>query len=147
MPDPTNPHDISDVILFGVYGRRDIPAVRALLGMPPVRNAPSASQPRAPSGIATVDAFIASLPDSPEVVRRASIETLAPGEVALAIDVIEMALEHAKSTVDTETRREARAWLLNHGSPLYSARVCFEALGGDYEAICEELVKQWASQR
>lgn len=103
-----------------------------------------------PAAIGTLDAFVDSLsgidPGGPGAQRRTSIATLLPGEVAMAMDFIETALAEASETRNTQRRRDARAWLQDR-FPMYSARLCFEALGGDYDAIRSELVQKWAKEQ
>lgn len=105
-----------------------------------------------PIAVSSVDAFLNELAEvdpggvpAIAAARRSAIATRAPGEVALAEDVIDMALASAALPYDCEARKDARAWLQD-GSRLYSARVCFEALGIDYDAAMEALAKKWAKE-
>jgi hypothetical protein len=80
-----------------------------------------------------------------------AITTLLPGEMAFALDFVEMALAAADLAYDCEERRDARAWLQDR-FPLYSARVCFEAIGADkgieidYEHVRAALTKRWVAR-
>lgn len=74
--------------------------------------------------------------------RRSAIAAVLPGEVELAAEFIDLAWTAAHLPVDCEERRDARAWLQDH-SRLYSARLCFEALGKDYDLVRRLLVKRW----
>ena len=103
--------------------------------------------------VRSVDAFVASLVtegDTSEVqplvptaeARRSAIATLIPGEIEMAAEFISLAWDAAHGPVDCEERRDARAWLQDH-SRLYSARLCFETLGKDYDAVQKLLLKRW----
>src|SRR5712692_7424493 len=78
--------------------------------------------------------------DRPQAGRRA----LSP-EQHLALDMIRAALKDAnrRTSKDTTTRDDARAWLCD-AAALLSARVCFESLGFDYDAVVEALRRQWS---
>ncbi len=74
--------------------------------------------------------------------RRSAISALVPGEIEMAAEFISLAWKTAHLPVDCEERRDARAWLQDH-SRLYSARLCFEVLGKDYDLVRRLLVRQW----
>lgn len=77
--------------------------------------------------------------------RRTGVSSLCPGECALALDIVEMAIKASCAKWDSADRRGARAWLLN-ATPIYPARLCFESLGIDYDAARDVLVKRWKEQ-
>lgn len=62
-------------------------------------------------------------------------------EHRLATAVLLSALEDAAKG-DSKIRRAARNWL-QADQALYSARVCCEALGIDYDAAIGRLIRQW----
>ena len=105
-----------------------------------------------PSAVKTVDSFIRDLGGNGEGLqplmpaaesRRSALAVRCPGEIALAAEFLQMAIEEADSPYDTEDRQNARAWLLDH-SAIYSARLCLEAMGADFDAVCDALKKRWA---
>lgn len=83
---------------------------------------------------------------APPPPRRQSVATLIPGEAALALDIVRAALEVACAPAETKQERQerddARAWLRD-GSRLYSARLCIEVLGVDYDALLARLTRAW----
>lgn len=106
-----------------------------------------------PSAVTTVDAFLGGLTTendpgglAPEQTRRNAIAVLLPGECRLAADIIDMALEASSLPGDCEERQGARAWLQDHSDRGYSARVCFESLGYDYDEVRKLLLKRWLQE-
>lgn len=98
---------------------------------------------------ASADQFVDSLQDfdpAGGVAQRASIARLVPGEAAMALEILTLAIELASKPTDERQRRDARGWLLGSFECIYSARVCLEALGGNYDAIRKTLMHRWAMQ-
>lgn len=97
-----------------------------------------------PAAVKTVDAFLRETMGDPGGILRAQEIKTAPlePEQKLAARVIHEALDDAECICDCEPRKEARAWLMDHGM-LYSAKCCFEALGIEYGAAIEALKKRW----
>jgi len=152
MPhDPTTSHGI---YALWTTDRRGITTVQLnfatasrLLLQSPVDNAPA---PEAPA-VRAVDTFVADLigeSTEPNQVlpgqegQQSALAAVVPGELRLAAEVITLAWETAHLPFDCEDRRDARAWLQD-ASKLYSARVCFEALGKDYDVVRVLLAKRW----
>lgn len=98
----------------------------------------------------SIDAFMESMsgvdPAGPAARRRASIADLYPGEATMAFEIVALALELAAGPEDDRHRRDARGWLLGRFECIYSARVCIEALGGDFDVVRKRLIEQWAMQ-
>lgn len=95
----------------------------------------------------SIDAFVEDLignvPHSET--NPKAIATVLPGEVKMATEFIRLALTTADMPFDCEERRDARAWLQDQ-SRLYSARLCFEALGKDFDVVRKLLVQRWLMQ-
>lgn len=92
--------------------------------------------------IESVDAVLDRLGGAEMGAMRCEPRKLKTGEHKLAAKVLQLALEDAERPNECATRRDARAWLRDSAA-IYSARVCFEALGIDYDAAIEKLRNQW----
>lgn len=115
----------------------------------PIERAVTVDRSSAPA-FSSIDTFMESMtgvdPAGPPARRRATIADLYPGEASMAFEIVKLALELAAGTSDDRHRREARAWLVGRFECIYTARVCIEALGGDFEVVRERLLEQWAMQ-
>jgi hypothetical protein len=97
--------------------------------------------------VSSVDAVLEKLGGGEMSAMRQEPRKLKSGEHKLALEMLELALKDAVTPPSTKkkalNREEARAWLRDDAA-IFSARVCFEALGIDYDAAIQKLEQQWA---
>ena len=107
---------------------------------------PSTNGAVSPVSIGTLDMDLLRMvgEDPTDTLPGGRRRVLSP-EQHLALDMIRAALKDAnrRTGKDTVTRDDARAWLCD-AAALLSARVCFESLGFDYDAVVEALRRQWS---
>lgn len=92
------------------------------------------------------------VPDSvllPTQRAQAAVADRQPGEVRLAIESLAAAVDDSCRAGDDELRHGARMWLREDAGnpllqPMYSARLCAEASGIDYDALMRRLQYLWA---
>lgn len=98
-----------------------------------------------PTTVASYDEAIGELsPHDPLTVPAQARRGLfaAASERRLMAEILQQAIDEARSSVLEERREAARAWL--RAQPGFTARECCEALGIDYEATMKALERQWA---
>jgi hypothetical protein len=129
------------------YISRRYPAGARLATSPP-RVAASSVNETVGSSVETIDAFAQSLMgalldesgDAAGVLMPKRGQRRSEGE-RLAAQCIAMALLDAERKAP-KLRDDARDWLQDAAS-LFSARVCFESLGLDYDAVMTKIENRW----